>query len=348
MTTVTDESGTVAPVNGGRARERPEDEFEALAAPYRPEILALCYRMLGSIHDAEDLVQETYLRGWRSYDRFEGRASLRTWLYRIATNACLTALEHRARRPLPTGIGAPSSEPEGDLSAVPPEILWLQPLPDSLLAVDASAADPASVVAARAGLRLALVAALQWLPPRQRAVLILRDVLAWRTAEVAQLLGLTDTAVNSLLRRARTRLADVAPDADDVCEPSQAEQREILDRWAKAFVDADIDALMELLTEDAIWEMPPQPMWFQGAEMMRRLLSFRLRQFGRYQRMIPTSANGQPAFAVYRVAADAQAGTLSAGSLQVITFRGNRIAKVSAFRTPSLVGLAGLPLEIEA
>jgi RNA polymerase sigma-70 factor (ECF subfamily) len=327
---------------------RVEDDFVRLADPFRPEILAHCYRMLGSIHDAEDLVQETYLRAWRSYEGFEGRASLRTWLYRIATNACLTALEHRTRRPLPAGLGAPATEPEGDLSAIPREIVWLQPLPDALLMADSAAADPAAVVAARTGLRLALVAALQYLPPRQRAVLILRDVLGWRAAETADLLDLSVAAVNSLLKRARARLAEVAPDADEVAEPSEAEQRAILDRWARAFVDADVDALMDLLTDDAIWEMPPQPMWFQGTAMLRRLLTFRLHRYHRrHRRMVPTRVNGQPAFAVYAGDLDGDERKLTPESLQVITFRGDRIAKVSAFRTPGLVALTGLPTELE-
>ena len=327
---------------------RVEDDFARLADPFRPEILAHCYRMLGSIHDAEDLVQETYLRAWRSYEGFEGRASLRTWLYRIATNACLTALEHRARRPLPAGIGAPGTDPEGDLSAIPPEITWLQPFPDAMLtagAADASGpvgADPASVVAARSGLRLALVAALQYLPPRQRAVLILRDVLGWRAAEAAGLLEVTVSAVNSLLKRARARLAEVAPDAEQVTEPTQADQRELLDRWARAFVEADVEALMALLTDDAVWEMPPQPMWFQGADHLRRLLAFRLGKHGRHRRLVPITANGQPAFAVYS-GDDEQ--HLAAESLQVLTMRGGRIAKVTAFRTPALVAAAGLPME---
>ncbi|NUR27754.1 MAG: RNA polymerase subunit sigma-70, partial [Catenulispora sp.] len=221
MTTLND-----GPTAGGGTRVK--DDFARLADPFRPEILAHCYRMLGSIHDAEDTVQETYLRAWRSYEGFEGRASLRTWLYRIATNTCLTALEHRTRRPLPAGLGAPATEPEGDLSHIPREIVWLEPLPDSLLTTDPAAADPASVVAARAGLRLALVAALQYLPPRQRAVLILRDVLGWRATEAAELLGLSVTAVHSLLKRARLRLAEVAPDADEVTEPNEAEQRAVL------------------------------------------------------------------------------------------------------------------------
>jgi RNA polymerase sigma-70 factor (ECF subfamily) len=341
VTDVTDETDETD-TRGGDMRV--EDDFAGLADPYRPEILAHCYRMLGSIHDAEDLVQETYLRAWRSYEGFEGRSSLRSWLYRIATNACLTALEHRARRPLPTGLGAPGTEPEGDLSAIPPEITWLQPFPDSLLAGSAMAApDPASVVAARAGLRLALVAALQYLPPRQRAVLILRDVLGWHAAEVAALLELSASAVNSLLKRARTRLAEAAPDAEEVTEPTTTEQRAILDRWAAAFIDADVDTLMELVTEDAVWEMPPQPMWFQGAEMLRRLLEFRLARHGLHRRMVPVSANGQPAFAVYA----GNGGRLAAESLQVLTFRSGRISRVSAFRTPGLVAMAGLGMEME-
>ena len=323
---------------------RVEDDFVRLADPFRPEILAHCYRMLGSIHDAEDLVQETYLRAWRSYEGFEGRASLRTWLYRIATNACLTALEHRARRPLPAGIGAPHTDPEGDLSAIPPEITWLQPFPDALLDTGAIGADPASVIAARSGLRLALVAALQYLPPRQRAVLILRDVLGWRAAEVAALLESSVTAVNSLLKRARARLTEVAPDAETVAEPTEAAQREILDRWAKAFVDADVNTLMELLTHDAVWEMPPQPMWFQGAPDLRRLLTYRLALHGKHRKLIPIRANDQPAFAVYSGHDDQ---LLPAESLQVLTLRGNRIARVSVFRTPGLVAVAGLAMETE-
>ena len=343
MTIVTNVTNQATAGSGMRV----EDDFVRLADPFRPEILAHCYRMLGSIHDAEDLVQETYLRAWRSFEGFEGRASVRTWLYRIATNACLTALEHRARRPLPAGIGVPHTEPEGDLSAIPPEITWLQPFPDALLSAGVSGAvgaDPASVVAARTGLRLALVAALQYLPPRQRAVLILRDVLGWRAAEVATLLELTVTAVNSLLKRARARLAEIAPDADEVAEPTAGRQREILDRWATAFVEADVDTLMELLTEDAIYEMPPQPMWFQGAPMVRRLLAFRLRMHGRHRKMVPITANGQPAFAVYSGDDDR---LLAAESLQVLTLRGGKIARVSMFRTPGLVAVAGFPMEME-
>jgi RNA polymerase sigma-70 factor (ECF subfamily) len=181
------------------------DEFARLTNPFRGELLAHCYRMLGSVHDAEDLLQETLMRAWRSYGQFEGRSSLRTWLYRIATNTCLRALETRARRPLPSGLGAPGEAPVGPLPAARPEVPWLQPIPDALLS--AGTEDPAEIAVSRASVRLALIAAMQDLPPRQRAVLILRDVLGWRSAEVAGLLGTSTVAVNGALQRARAHLA---------------------------------------------------------------------------------------------------------------------------------------------
>src|SRR5439155_27059891 len=170
------------------------EDFQRLADPFRRELLAHCYRMLGSVHDAEDLVQETYLRAGRAYDRFEGRSSLRTWLHQIATRACLTALESRSRRPLPTGLGSPSADP-GDTLVEQPEVPWLEPIPDAMVGAERS--DPAAIVTARESLRLALIAALQHLPPRQRAVLVLRDVLQWRAAEAAEVLRTTAPAVNS-------------------------------------------------------------------------------------------------------------------------------------------------------
>src|SRR5690606_18179265 len=175
------------------------DDFMRLADPFRRELLAHCYRMVGSVHDAEDLVQETFVRAWRAYDKFEGRSTLRTWLYRIATTTCLTALEQKARRPLPTGLGTPPDSPDGPLRQLP-EVPWLEPVPDALVGADdgtTNSTDPAAVVTSRESIRLALVAALQYLPPRQRAVLILRDVLKWRAAEVAEALEMTTIAVNS-------------------------------------------------------------------------------------------------------------------------------------------------------
>ena len=185
------------------------EDFARLTDPFRPELLAHCYRMLGSVHDAEDQVQETMIRAWRSYGEFEGRASLRTWLYRIATNACLRALENGSHRPLPSGLAGPGEYPEAPLTAARPEVPWLQPIPDTL--VSTGSADPADIAASRQGTRLALIAALQYLPARQRAVLILRDVLRWRAAEVADLLGTTTIAVNRMLQRARTRLGAGSP-----------------------------------------------------------------------------------------------------------------------------------------
>src|SRR6266536_189932 len=238
------------------------DEFLQLADPYRRELFAHCYRMLGSVHDAEDLVQETYIRAWRSYDRFEGRSSLRTWLYKIATRTCLTALESRQRRPLPTGLGLPSSDPN-DTLVQQTEVPWLEPVPDAL--VGAEGADPATIVTSRESIRLALIAALQHLPARQRAVLVLREALGWRAAEVAEVLGTTTAAVNSILQRARATLDEASPTQDEIVEPSDADQRHLLDRYVKAFEDKDIAAIVELFTKDATWDMPPFLSWFQGA-----------------------------------------------------------------------------------
>ena len=240
-----------------------EEDFQTLAEPFRRELLAYCYRMLGSVHDAEDLVQETYLRAWRAYDRFEGRSSLRTWLYRIATNACLTALEGRGRRPLPSGLGSPSSDPTGEL-AQSPELPWLEPIPDTM--VSAAPDDPAAIVTSRESIRLALITALQHLPPRQRTVLIMRDVLGWRAAEVAEMLGVTTIAVNSMLQRARAQISELAPAEDEVTEPVRAEQRELLDRYVAAFQNYDTAALVTLFSADAVWEMPPFTGWYQTPE----------------------------------------------------------------------------------
>ena len=250
------------------------EEFARLTDPFRPELLAHCYRMLGSVHDAEDQVQETLIRAWRSYGDFEGRASLRTWLHRIATNACLRALENSGRRPLPSGLGAPSEYPEAPLATARPEVPWLQPVPDAL--VSAGSGDPAEIVASRQSMRLALIAALQYLPARQRAVLILRDVLGWRAAEVADLLGTTTAAVNGMLQRARARLEQAAPAEDQIHEPADPADRALLDRYATAFQNADIPAVMQLLREDAVFEMPPEVTWFTGRELIGRFLRARV------------------------------------------------------------------------
>ena len=313
-------------------------EFTRLTIPFRRELLAHCYRMLGSVEDAEDLVQETYLRAWRSRRDFEGRASLRTWLYRIATNTCLTELEHRSRRALPSGLARPSDHPDLGGQQAAPEIAWLQPLPDRLVAADPG--DPAALVASRQSLRLALVAALQYLSPRQRAVLILRDVLAWRAAEVAGLLGVTPTAVNGILARARVRLRRATPAEDALAEPDDRRQRELLDSYAAAFQNADTTALMRLLTDHAVLEMPPFPAWFAGRESIGRFFSARVFAEPRAYLAIPTGANGQPALASYLLGTD---GRYHPHAVQVLTLSAAGITRITAFREPRLFAWFGLP-----
>jgi RNA polymerase sigma-70 factor, ECF subfamily len=315
-----------------------DEDFSRLADPFRRELLAHCYRMLGSLHEAEDLVQETYLRAWRAYDRFEGRSTLRTWLYRIATSACLSALESRGRRPLPAGLGTPSADPDEEL-VQQPEVPWLEPIPDAV--VGAERTDPAAIVTSRESLRLALIAALQYLPPRQRAVLILRDVLAWRAAEVAEVLGTTTTAVNSILQRARAQLDQVSPSEDDLVEPTAAYQRELLDRYVTAFEDYDVSAIVELFTEDAVWEMPPFTSWYRGPEAISRLIAFRCPASGHGDfRLVPTGANGQPAFGMYMRGDD---GLYHAFALHVLTLTGSGISHVVTFFDLRLFTAFGLP-----
>ena len=326
----TEERGTS---DEGRSRlqaarsERANSAFAAAAEPFRPELLAHCYRMLGSIQDAEDLVQETYLRAWRGFGRFEGRSSVRRWLYTIATMACLTALETRPRRPLPSGLGAPSDDHRVAMPAREPSVAWLQPAPDTLLG------DPAAVAAGRAGVRLAFIAALQFLPARQRAVLTLRDVLAFRTAEVAEMLGTSTAAVDSALRRARARLAEISPAEDDLAEPDDQLQRDLLDRYVDAFTRADAAALITLLRADIELEMPPIPVWFTGQSAVAGFLSVRVMRPGRW-RMVPSRANGQPAVVAGRHAGD---GRYEPYGVQVLTVIGDRIARITAFNDPALV-----------
>jgi RNA polymerase sigma-70 factor (ECF subfamily) len=317
------------------------EDFLRLADPMRRELLAHCYRMLGSVHDAEDLVQETYLRAWRGYEGFEGRSSLRTWLYRIATTQCLTALDSRGRRPLPTGLGAPASEP-----TAPPvergEVPWLEPVPDGM--VGAGGDDPAAIVTARESIRLALVAALQYLPPRQRAVLILRDVLKWRAAEVAEVLDTTTIAVNSILQRARAQLQEVAPSLDDRPQPLTQEQQAQLDRYMKAFESYDMRAITELLTKEAIWEMPPFDGWYQGAEAIVALITANCPAHGPGDlRLVPTWANGQPTFGMYLREGD----HYRPFALPVLTFTGSLVSHVSMFFDLSLFELFGLPSTLD-
>jgi len=317
------------------------EDFASLTGPFRGELLAHCYRMLGSAEEAEDLVQETYLRAWRSFAGFEGRSSVRTWLYRIATNACLTAIKRRGRRPLPSGLGGPAGGPDVPVVASL-EVPWLRPFPDVLLG--AVPADPAAEVASRAGMRLALVAALQYLSARQRALLILRDVLEWPAAQVADLLGTTTTAVNSGLRRARARLARALPAEDKLAEPADPGRRALLDRFAAAFESADAGALAQLLAEDVALEMPPVLTWFTGRRAVVRFLAGRqphLFTVPGQLRMVPATANGQPAFAAYL----RDDGVYRAHAVIVPTTTPAGIARIVIFLDPGLFGLFGLPQE---
>jgi RNA polymerase sigma-70 factor (ECF subfamily) len=317
--------------------QRVDDEFVQVSDRYRRELLAHCYRMLGSVHEAEDLVQETYLRAWRSYHGFEGRSSLRTWLYRIATNACLNALESRGRRPLPTGLGNPSADP-GDPLVERTEVPWLEPVPDVMVGLEHS--DPAAIVASRESVRLALIAALQHLPPRQRATLVLREVLKMPAAEVAEVLDTSTAAVNSSLQRARAQLDQAGLTEDDVAEPAEPAKRELLDRYAQALEDKDIPAIIKLFTADAVWEMPPFIGWYQTPDHIGQLIDTECPAGPGQLRMLPTHANGQPAFGMYMLGGD---GAWRPFQLHVLTLSPAGIAHVVAFFDLSLFPTFGLP-----
>jgi RNA polymerase sigma-70 factor (ECF subfamily) len=301
--------------------------------PYRGELVAYCYRMVGSSHEAEDLVQDTMLRAWKARDRYDHtRASVRTWLYRIATNVCLTALEGRARRPLPSGLGAPSEDPGALLTPVF-DIPWLQPFPDARFDTGM-----------RADLRLALVAAMQVLPPRQRAVLVLREVLEFSAAEVAAQLGTSVAAVNSALQRARAALAAVgdAADASTVTEPDDPEVRAVIERYARAFEAADVPAIVRLLADDAILEMPPVPLWYRGSRdyglFMRRV--FEMHGPGWSVRHL--TANGQPALVAY-APEPRNSENKKLHTLQVFTVTAGRVARNVVFADPRVFKEFDLP-----
>jgi RNA polymerase sigma-70 factor (ECF subfamily) len=313
--------------------------FTDLTGRFRGELLAHCYRMAGSAEEAEDLVQETYLRAWRSFDRFESRSSVRTWLYRIATNVCLTEIERRGRRPLPSGLGAPSDDPEAPLVAAP-EVPWLQPFPDALLASEQE--DPAAMAASRASIRLAFVAALQYLSARQRAVLILRDVLEWPAAEVADLLETTTTAVNSGLRRARAQLAQVMPPEDELAEPTEPDRRALLEKFAAAIENADGSALAELLRADVTLEMPPTLTWFTGRPAVERFIASQFLTAPGWLRLVPVRVNGQTAFAAYQRDRE---GAYHAHAVIVPTVTATGIARMVAFTNAGLFGSLRLPPE---
>ncbi len=308
---------------------------------HRTELTGYCYRMLGSAFEAEDAVQETFVRAWRALDRFEGRAALRSWLYRIATNVCLTMLGASQRRARPMDL-RPAQTADTPLPPPLPESAWIEPVPDER--VVPAGGDPADTVVARESVRLAFVAALQHLPPRQRAVLILREVLRWKADEVAELLDTTVASVNSALQRARATLATVKPDEGAAREVDEA-QRALLARYVDAFERYDMESLTALLQEDATWNMPPYDLWLRThRDIVQWCLGPGIGCRG--SRLVPTFANGSPAFGQYKPAAD---GSLEPWSLQVLELSGGRITEITFFLdTAKFFPLFGLPLRLPA
>jgi RNA polymerase sigma-70 factor, ECF subfamily len=322
-----------------RARAGDEDAFRELTDPYRHELLLHCYRILGSLQDAEDLLQETLLAAWRGLGRFEGRASLRAWLYRIATNRCLNMLRDRGRRPQELPSMAEPPEPTRHTDP-----LWLEPYPDALLegVADTSQA-PEARYEMREAVGLAFVAALQHLPPRQRAVLVLRDVLGLRMAEVADMLESSEASVKGVLQRARATLDTRLPAGgrERAPLPSSAGERELVRRFVDAVERGDIDGIVSLLTVDAWLTMPPQPYEYQGPAAIAGFLHNRQIRRGAPLRLVPTRANGQPAFGCYLP--DPQAAIAHAYGLLVLTLQGDRISAITWFVDRSLFPHFGLP-----
>jgi RNA polymerase sigma-70 factor (TIGR02960 family) len=321
----------------GRARAGDEQAFGELTDPYRRELQLHCYRILGSLQDAEDLLQETLLAAWRGLDQFEGRSSLRAWLYRIATNRCLNALRDSSRR---------SPDPRRDLPRPTrmSEPLWLEPYPDVLLeGIADHAPGPEARYETKEAVALAFVSGLQHLPPRQRAVLVLRDVLGFRAAEVAEMLDVSEASVNSALQRARaTHDARVPAARDRAPLPRSAPERELLASFAEAFEDGDIGRVVQLLTDDALLTMPPQPLEYQGHEAIAAFLDDRFETHrGRRVRLVPTRANSQPAFGHYIDDAHAPIGRYF--GILVLTLEGDRISAITRFGDSGFLPAFGLP-----
>ena len=323
------------------ATAAPPQDLVTAFEPFRRELTGYCYRMLGSSFEAEDAVQETLVRAWRAYDRFEGRSSVRTWLYRIATNVCLDQLKGRGRRARPMDLGPATTVAAAELIERD-AAAWVEPAPDG--AVLPTVADPAEMTVARDSIRLALVAALQHLPARQRAVLILREVLQWHADEVAELLETTVASVNSALQRARATLAKRAPADTEPLRPEDPAQQELLARYVDAFERYDMDALTALLRDDAIQNMPPFDLWLVGpAEIRDWMLGPGAECRG--SRLVATAANGAPAFGQYRRAAD---GGHEAWALQVLEIVDGEILAFNSFLdTARLFPRFGLPLRLD-
>ncbi|MEU7551267.1 sigma-70 family RNA polymerase sigma factor [Streptomyces sp. NPDC044571] len=321
----------------------PELDLDAAMDRYRVELTGYCYRMLGSSFDAEDAVQDTYVRAWRSHEKFEGRSSLRSWLYRIATNVCLDLLSAGKKRARPMDLSAPQHQASAVLNERP-EVTWLEPVPDAR--VVPQTADPAEMALAKESVRLAFVAALQHLPAKQRAVLILREVLAWKADEVATLLDTTVASVNSALQRARATLAGRHIRESEPADPLDADQAKLLEQYLSAFEAYDISRLTTLLHEDAVLSMPPFDLWLQGrADIAAWHLDQGIGCKG--SRLVPTTANGLPAFGQYRPREDGTPGHVP-WALQVLEVSEGRIVGLNAFLdTARWFPLFGLPEELD-
>jgi RNA polymerase sigma-70 factor, ECF subfamily len=318
----------------GAVRGGDEDAFRRLVEPHRADLHAHCYRMLGSLHDADDALQETLLRAWRALPRFGGPGLLRPWLYRIATNVCLTALARRPGRLLPIDHGPPAG-PDDGAGAPLAEAVWVEPYPDREIGLQDGYAAPAASYERREAVELAFIVALQHLPARQRAVLILRDVLGFSAREVAEQLDTTVAAVNSALQRARRSAAERLPEQRQQATLGDASVREIVERYLDAWERGDVSALAALLAEDAIFAMPPYARWWRGRDV---IAAFAAHPAHRY---LPTRANAQPANAAYRW--DPETGRYAAEALEVLTLEATRVKEMIAFMTPSVFPRFGLP-----
>jgi RNA polymerase sigma-70 factor (TIGR02960 family) len=322
-----------------RARAGDENAFAELVEPYRRELQLHCYRILGSVQDAEDLLQETLLAAWRGLERFDERASLRAWLYRIATNRCLNALRGRKRRP--QEVSTMVEPPEPTRMAEP---TWLEPYPDVLLeGLPDAAAGPEARYEMRESVGLAFVAALQHLPPRQRVAIVLRDVLGFDTSEAAAALGSSENSVKGALQRARATLDERLPAGglEHAPLPDSARERELVGRFAAAVESGDTPGIVSLLTDDAWLTMPPEPYEYQGGEAIARFLDDRAARRGAHYRLLPTRANGQPAFGCYLP--DPHAPIARAYGLMVITLTEDHVSAISWFSERSLLSHFGLP-----
>jgi RNA polymerase sigma-70 factor, ECF subfamily len=325
------------------ARDGDQDAFRRLVEPHRAQLLAHCYRMLGSLHDAEDALQDALLRAWRNLDGFEGRSSYATWLYRIATNTCIDAIARRPKRVLPLDYGRPPGGSQADVGEPLTESVWIEPYPDDALGVPDGHAAPAARYEQREAVELAFVAALQHLPANQRAVLILREVLGFSAREVAESLETTVASVNSALQRARRTVGDRLPERSQQAtlrSLGDDRVRELVSAYVDAWASGDVNALRALLAADVVFSMPPWASWWRGRETVAAFAKEAV-EYCAEARAVPTRANGQPAIAYYIL--DAETESYRATAIDVLTLEGAQVKEITAFVTPEVFARFGLP-----